>query len=233
VYDTFIDMTGSSTSLGFKHFFNSTDSTSADVSRSWRHGFSRNIVSLYSSSSYRPYIVNPDNSSLYNDEANACTNGFAEIKSRVNTWTTAIASYANGVCTLSVDTKEIGTLPLLYQSLPTPAPGTIRLIGYDVSRDDGQLIRFILDGNGSIINPPGINLKLQKTTSGFTVTDSNDNVEQYDANGKLLTVTSRTGVVQTMSFDGSGRLSNVSDSFGHQLIMNYDGQGHLSSVTRQ
>jgi YD repeat-containing protein len=124
-------------------------------------------------------------------------------------------------------------LPIFYNSPPTPAPGTSVINGYDAIRDDGQLIRFIVDGSGAIINPPGSNLTLQKTASGFTVTDGSDNVEQYDTNGKLLSVTSRTGVVQTMSYDGSGRLSGIGDSFGHQLILNYDGQDHLSSVTRQ
>ena len=60
-----------------------------------------------------------------------------------------------------------------------------------------------------------------------------DNVETYDTTGKLLSITSRAGVVQTMSYDGSGRLSSVTDNFGHQLIFSYDASGKLSSVTRQ
>jgi YD repeat-containing protein len=94
------------------------------------------------------------------------------------------------------------------------------------------VLRFAIN-QGNIISAAGYATKLQKNQAGFTVTDSSDNVEQYDANGKLLTVTSRSGLVQTMSYDGSDRLSGVSDSFGHQLILNYDAQGHLSTVTRQ
>jgi len=99
-----------------------------------------------------------------------------------------------------------------------------------VTRDDGQLISFTLQG-GSIVAPPSIGLKLQQTSSGYTLTDQNDNAETYDANGKLLSLTNRAGVVQTMNYDGSGRLGTVTDSFGHRLSLSYDSQGRVSSVT--
>jgi len=87
--------------------------------------------------------------------------------------------------------------------------------------------------NGTVINAPaGIGLRLQQTAGGFTLTDEADNIETYSANGALLTVTSRAGLVQTMGYDSSGRLSTVTDNFGHRLSLSYDSQGRLSSVTR-
>jgi YD repeat-containing protein len=143
----------------------------------------------------------------------------------------ATATYANGVCALTVGGTRIGTLPLYYASPQLPAPGGT-LLGFDATRDDGQLITFTLQGS-SIIAPPTIGLKLQQTPSGYTLIDDNDNVEIYDTTGRLLSLTSRAGVVQTMGYDTSARLSTVTDNFGHQLTLNYNSQGLLSSVTRQ
>jgi len=231
VYDTIVDVPSASGSPAFQHFYNSTDSGSPDLSAGWRHSFSRNIQPKYAGTNYRPYVQDQDNSSLYADEATACISGFAEIKARLSSWANATASYANGVCSLNNGNTRIGTLTLLYTSPPTPNPSTLTLVGYDATRDDGQLVRFSVQG-GSIMAPPSIGLKLQQTSNGYTLTDDSDNVESYDANGKLLSVASHAGVVQTMSYDSSGRLSGVTDSFGHHLLLSYDGLGRLSSVTR-
>lgn len=216
----------------FRRFYNSTDPGGGDLGPGWRHSFTRNIQAGYSSSYFKPYVTGPDYSSLYNDESLACTSGFAQIKGRVSTWANATASYANGVCTLSVGNTLIGTLPIYYTSPPTPPPMSTALIGFDATRDDGQLVSFMIIG-GAIVGPASISMTLQQTASGYTLTDTGDFVESYDANGRLLSVTSRGGVVRTMGYDVSGRLSTVTDNFGHQLTLSYDSQNHLSTVTRQ
>jgi YD repeat-containing protein len=231
VYDTIADVPALPGSPAFKHFYNSADSGSTDLSGGWRHSFSRAVAPRYSSLHYMPYVPGPDTSSLYSDEQTACTSGFLQIKSRVSTWQNATASYANGVCTLTVAGTTIGTLDLIYSLPSTEVPG-MPLIGFDATRDDGQLVSFVLNGS-AIAAPPGINLRLQQTSGGYTLTDANDNVESYDTNGRLLSVTSRAGVVQTMAYDSSGHLSGVTDSFGHSLSLSYDSSDRLSSVTRQ
>ena len=232
VYDTIVDIPSTSGAPALQHFYNSTDSGSPDLSAGWRHSFSRTIQPKYAGMDYRPYVQDQDNSSLYTDEATACSSGFAEIKARSSTWANASASYANGVCSLNTGNTRIGTLTLLYTSPPTPNPSTLTLVGYDATRDDGQLVSFSVQG-GSIMAPPTIGLKLQQTSSGYTLTDESDNTETYDVSGKLLSVTSRAGVVQTMNYESSGRLGTVTDSFGHRLLLNYDSQGRMSSVTAQ
>jgi YD repeat-containing protein len=232
MYATEADLPSAGSSIEFKRFYNSTDSSSSGLSAGWRHSFSRSIKPKYSGSTHKPYVVHPDNSSLYTTESAACTSGFAQIKARVSTWANATATYNNGVCTLSVGGTPIGTLPLYYQSQPTPAPGAAVLVGLDATRDDGQLVSFQVSGS-SISAPPSIRLKLQQSGGGYTLTDVNDNVEAYNTNGKLTSVTSRAGVVQTIGYDSSGRLSNVTDSFGHSLTLTYDSQGRLATVTRQ
>jgi RHS repeat-associated protein len=77
---------------------------------------------------------------------------------------------------------------------------------------------------------PGITLRLQQTAGGFTVTDNNDSVETYDANGTLLSITHRSGLSQTLTYTG-GNLTSVTDNFGHGLSLSYDASNRLGGVT--
>ena len=231
VYDSAPDFNRVHTSM-FQRFYNSTDISAVNISTGWRHTFTRNVKPKYAGSQYQSYGSGSDNSSLYNDEALACTSGFAEVKGRVSTWTNASASYSNGACVLSIGATQIGTLPILYTSPPTPNPASLVLIGFEARRDYGQLVTFTVNGS-AISAPPGISMRLQQTSTGYTLIDTNDNVELYDSNGRLLSVTTRAGVVQTMNYDSAGHLTAISDNFGHSITPNYDAQGRLLSVTRE
>jgi YD repeat-containing protein len=217
--------------LTFKRFYNSVTSGSGDLGARWSHSFSRRIAPRYVYVGYQEWVQSPDNSSLYNDPAVACSSGFSQIKSRMGVLSAATAAYANGICTVSVNGAALTTLQIYSTSQAMSGGGTI-LVGYDVTRDDGQSISFAVNGS-SIAAPPSIGLTLQQTSNGYTLTDANDTVETYDVNGKLLSITSRSGVVQTVSYDTTGRLSSVSDTFGHQLTLGYDNQNRLIAVTRQ
>ena len=230
MYTTEVDIESGVGGLGFARYYNSIDTDEAgDLSAGWRHSFSRRIEPRVAGQEYLPYLPQPDYSSLYNDEAAACTGGFAEIKSRVASWANATSSYSDGLCKLSVGGTSIGALPLLYQSQPTPAPQTT-VIGYDVVRDSGQVIRFSIQA-GALVPPAGTTLRLQQTTGGFELTDAADSVETYDNDGNLLSIRRRSGIVHTLTYDGAGRLSAVADSFGHSIGLAYDGQGRLNQVT--
>ncbi len=229
VHEVETDLATTRTGLSFRRTYGSGDGGTTALSPGWRSSFTRSLRPVYASTKYKVWVSSPDNSSQYSDEAAACTSGFAQIKSRVAQWSAAIASYLNGVCTLSVGSTPIGTLPILYTAFPTPNPDTLTLVGYEVTRDDGQVINF--QAGTTISAPAGIALKLQLSGSGFSLTDARDNVEYYDANGNLQTITSRNGVVQTASYDGAGRLSTVTDSFGQSFTLGYDGQGRLASLT--
>ena len=226
------DLTASNTNeLAFNRYYNSTDPTKSGLGTGWRGSFSRSIQANAKIASYQPLDPGAVNSSLYSDEATACTSGFAQIKSQVPNWALASASFSNGVCFLSQGGNSLGTLPIYaaynYQTAAEASPPS-----FDVIRDDGQTIRFSVI-NGVITAPPSSSLKLQKTASGYTLSDANDNAEQYDTSGKLLSVIRRAGVVQAMSYDSSDRLSSVTDNFGHKLTLSYDAQGRLNGVTRQ
>jgi YD repeat-containing protein len=54
--------------------------------------------------------------------------------------------------------------------------------------------------------------------------------ETYDAQGRLLSIATRTGIVWTLGYDTNGRLTSVIDSFGRSLTFGYTGDA-LTSLT--
>jgi YD repeat-containing protein len=215
----------------FSRIYSSSNSSSTNLGTGWLGNYSRRIDVDSVIAARRTYVANsPDNSTLFPSATAACTLGFSQINSRVITWAGAYAVYEENLCKIVKNSVVIGILPVYTNGgFPMSAPAPI---GYEVTRDDGQVIRFSIQG-GVITAPPGITLKLRLAVSGFSVTDANDNVETYDSAGVLQAITSRAGVTQTMSYDSGGRLITVTDSFGHKLILGYDPQNRVISVTRQ
>ncbi len=204
--------------------------TGGDLGLGWRHSFSRSVVPRYSSYSLTPNSgTDTQRSGEFTDETTACTSGFAQIKSQRSNWGSATAAFDGNACVLTIGGTQIGMLPLLYSQLPPNTLPPPVLIGLDVTRDNGQVVSFMGVG-GSFAAPPGSVLKAQQISSGYLVQDENDAIEAYDASGRLLSVTSRAGVVQTMTYDGSGRLSAVTDNFGHQINFVYNALGQLSQL---
>ena len=62
------------------------------------------------------------------------------------------------------------------------------------------------------------------------MTEVND-VEIYDATGKLLSITKPTGLKTALTYNANGQLSTVTDPFGRQLSFNYDGVGRISQIS--
>lgn len=217
----------SSNSMVFRRFHNSGDMTAGN-GVAWRHSFSRTIQPINNSV---PYPNGQVSSPLYSDPASACTSGFAQIQSQVGNWQGATASYSNGVCLLAKAGATIAAIPVLTSSTQLAVPLNV-ITGFDAIRDDGQLIRFTMQGS-TLSAPPTVDFKLRQTDNGFVLKDRQDNVETYDANGRILSIASRAGVIQTMNYDGSGRLSAVTDHFGHSISLSYDAQDRVYSVTRQ
>jgi RHS repeat-associated protein len=239
VTETVVDIPGIETSLPFRRFYNSaealinTDPQGSVLSPGWRHSFSRRIVTVSAVASYSAYPlvqVNPDYSARYDDPGSACVNGFADVKSRVSTWANATANYANNNCFVSDGGAVIATLPIMFASGNVAPPSTPAPIGVDIVRDDGQLIHFTSDGT-SFAPPPGISYTLEQSPLGYTLTDDDDAVEHYDTDGKLISVSSRAGVVQTLTYGATGRLATVTNSFGYSLSLTYNEDDRLAGVS--
>lgn len=216
--------------LTFSRFYNSGGSANTHMGAAWRHAYSRNIAANFSLvATFPAAAAGATSSSNYPDAATACVSGFSEIRSHVSAWQNGTASYTGGVCALTSGGVSIGTIPV-YLASGSPPPPSSTAVEFDVTRDDGQVIRFPVL-SGVITALPGVELRLQQIAGGFTVTDGVDSIETYDTSGRLLSIRSRSGVLQTLAYDGSSRLSTVTDSFGYALALAYDAQNRLVSVT--
>ena len=185
--------------IAYQRHFNSNDPTGADGVPGWRHSYDRSINVIYGNPVGVYYPLLPLLSQQYSTPATACTSGFNDLKNSVPGWSGASASYSNGVCSITLNSITIAT-PNIY-SAPIPNPPQSSPIEYDVVRDDGQILRYPVQG-GVVTNPAGISVRFAVTGSGFTVTDDDDNVETYNSSGVLQSITSRAGVVQTISYSG-------------------------------
>jgi YD repeat-containing protein len=80
--------------------------------------------------------------------------------------------------------------------------------------------------------------------TGWVYVTSGDEVESYDIVGKLLSITSRSGLTQTITYNcntitaicpamtpADDLMIRVSDTFGRQLNLTYDSSNRISSMT--
>ncbi|MGB8436209.1 MAG: DUF6531 domain-containing protein, partial [Burkholderiales bacterium] len=112
-----------------------------------------------------------------------------------------------------------------------------------VHRHDGSVQHF--DAQGNEFPPSGVAPERLEAVSGpeearWRYTTRNDDVELYDVDGLLLSITDRAGVVQTMTYSVAstppdvaprpGLLLGVSDGFGRSLAFAYDARGFVKSL---
>ncbi|MCX6839571.1 MAG: DUF6531 domain-containing protein, partial [Verrucomicrobia bacterium] len=93
-----------------------------------------------------------------------------------------------------------------------------------------RVVEFHLQPDGSYTPPPGVTLSLTKDGSGnFVVQERHGNTHQFNADGKLSTITDLWGRVQNFAY-ASGKLSTVTDCYGRVLTLSYNGAGLLTGV---
>src|SRR5581483_11997385 len=218
---------GQTRPISFERFYNSQDGAGTDMGPGWRHSYARSIIVSHAPSVPLAYPGQSASvSAAYSDPATACVQGFADTRPAVSAWAAASASYADNTCILSSNGQSIGTLVIYSSSANAPISSVTE---YDVIRDDGRILRYTTQG-GIINNPPGSSLRLSVTSSGFTLVDDADTVEAYDATGVLQTISSRTGIVQTLTYDSTGSLSSVTDSFGNSLTITRNAGNQVAAV---
>jgi RHS repeat-associated protein len=103
----------------------------------------------------------------------------------------------------------------------------------DVIRPDGKDIAFFPNGSGGWEGITDLDLRLTQTSSTtWTLTDQNDNIETYSSVGGYTLFTSikvRNGYTQTMQYNGT-QVSSVVDTYGRTLNISYNSSGLISSI---
>ena len=98
-----------------------------------------------------------------------------------------------------------------------------------MERPDGVLLRFkqknnawLLDmaDNKTVVNVP-TTIMSATIVLGYEYKNLKDEIERYDAEGRLQYIQSKEGWRLTMQYDGFDRLIKVSDSFNHVLNLSY------------
>ena len=215
--------------IRFRRYHNSLDPTGADRVPGWRRSYSRSINTLTQGPSATFSGQSSTVSAQFSTQSSACTSGFGQIQGSVSAWAGATATLTNGVCSINNSSSILlATLPINSISI---LAGTTTPIEYDLIRDDGQVLRYTVSTSGTITPPPGSSIRLAVTSTGFTVTDDDDNLEVYNTAGTLQSITSRSGIVQNIAYDSNGLFKSVTDGFGNTLTVTRNTQGSIGSIS--
>jgi YD repeat-containing protein len=149
----------------------------------------------------------------------------------------------------NVDSPVINTLLGTNWCSPFDNSIVVNATTATASRPDGKSFNFQLSGS-AWIGDADITDRLQQTTTGWTYTTSDDSVEIYNTSGKLLTITNRAGLTQTLNYsdglagfvlDAAGNpttttlpanlLIRVSDPSGRSLNFGYNAASRIVKMT--
>lgn len=114
-----------------------------------------------------------------------------------------------------------------------------------ITRPDGKTRHFYTSGEGEWQKEPDVTARLAEqvdgsgATTGWTYTGRDDTVETYDAAGRLVSITHRDGLSQTLAYDipaiegddDPDTLDRVTGPFGRRLRFTYDAQGRMATLT--
>jgi YD repeat-containing protein len=128
-----------------------------------------------------------------------------------------------------VDQATLGTVPMAIAHRPNGQTFLFTLTGGQYLPDadiDDRLTRLV-DGGGNL-------------TGWQYYQAASESVEAYDAEGKLVSITNRAGLTQTLEYSTAatppsvastpGLLIRVTDAFGRQLNFTYDVKDRLSTM---
>ena len=99
-----------------------------------------------------------------------------------------------------------------------------------VRREDGSGYGFV-NTNSGWQPDRDIPVQLEELDSGWRYTNTDDSVEEYDLDGRLISITDRAGNTQTLSYDSQDRLEQVTDRFNQSLTFSYDDADRIADIT--
>ena len=109
-----------------------------------------------------------------------------------------------------------------------------RVVQFDSSsvivyRPDGKGYPFTFNST-TWVSDGDVTSTLEETASGWTFTASNDTTEQYDVDGKLVSIADSHANVTTLTYDANDRLWHIENNLGEYLDFAYDPQGRIASI---
>lgn len=104
-------------------------------------------------------------------------------------------------------------------------------------RETGESRTFQLDSANNVLAQSPEKGFLERLTdgagtlTGWRYRTPDEEIELYDANGRLTSITSRNGVTHSVAYDTSLRIATVTDTFGRQLQFHYNTAGRIDQIT--
>jgi RHS repeat-associated protein len=148
---------------------------------------------------------------------------------------TVVRSYTGQQNIENLDNSTAGAgwtlrgLPRLWPQ----AAGTNQAAGVSLSDGAGNLYFFTQNPDGSFTRPagePNFSTLVQNADGSYTLTDRNQNVSHFTAQGYLTSVTDSDGNVTTVTTDSSGNPLSILDPEGRLTSFTYSG-GLLTGVS--
>ena len=197
-------------------------SDNLDSFGAWRHSFSKSM-DQYRSIDYDGLDIK---SQMYSSKEEVCLSGFDEIKDRAYSATLADATARfdaeSDTCMITSATGE------LLLNLPIFSP-TEQQNFHTFTRADGETLVFVPTEDGGFESTTDKRVRLRANGSEWELVNSDDTIETYGENGRLLSVMSQ-GLRVNLSYDSEGRLSELEDAFGNVVTLAYDEAGYISEV---
>jgi len=114
--------------------------------------------------------------------------------------------------------------------VPSPA-GHVAYVTFE----DGNTATFTSSDTNEWISETGTAYALLSEYNGSTLTgwvfnDGDGTLRTFDASGKLLSVTNRSGLTQSVEYDAQNRLRFVTDSKNRSLVFEYNTSGLVNKV---
>lgn len=112
-------------------------------------------------------------------------------------------------------------------SLAVQSNGDVVLHG-----DEGQLVSFIKQADGSFVGAAGTLSTLSTISGGYKLVRHDQVTYTFNSAGVLQSELDRNGQGLAFNYDGSGRLSTINDASSHTITFGYSGSSTLvSSIT--
>ncbi|PUA30500.1 MAG: hypothetical protein B0W54_08445 [Cellvibrio sp. 79] len=212
--------------LGFERTYNNSNKSQGG---SWFNSHQKSLRVLSSTK------ITRDKSSPYGSKSAACTSGWNELKAKItDAWALGTsAQYVGNTCQVVRNNVVVRNIPILPEGQNIEIhikPGAIQLV-----RENGSILSFGLGAGDQYIELNGERGQLLAISNAAPVAwrykAPNGDVENYNASGKLLSVTASNGMKQEFFYDAtSGLLTRVKDSTNRELLFSYTGN-QISSVT--
>jgi RHS repeat-associated protein len=139
--------------------------------------------------------------------------------------------YYNSMATVAAGAFGANWSSTFQRSISVVSAGSV----VQANLADGRVETFTYT-SGAYVGDPDVVDRLYPvpasgTQTGWQLVRADDSVEAYTLAGLLSTITTRAGLVTTLTYNGSNHLITVTGPFGHTLTFAYDGSGRVIQMT--